>query len=225
MKLNADLDLRVVLHTPDIAWVASPAHGVNRRMLDRIGDEVAVATTIVQYLPQTQFHSHVHGGGEEILVLAGQFSDEYGDYPAGTYLRNPPGSAHTPRPEEGCTIFVKLRQFLAGDTQRLRIDSRSATWVSGATPGVALLPLHEHGGILTLLQRWSPHTALPARLHPHGLELFVIEGCLHDELGRYPAGTWLRSPRGSTQTPFTLAEGALVYVKTGHIGAPFFPGS
>ena len=225
MKLNADLDLRVVLHTPDIAWVASPAHGVNRRMLDRIGDEVAVATTIVQYLPQTMFHSHVHGGGEEILVLAGQFSDEHGHYPAGTYLRNPPGSAHTPRPEAGCTIFVKLRQFLAGDNQSVHINPDSATWVPGVMPGVALLPLHEHGGIETVLQRWAPHTAQPAAVQAGGLELVVIEGCLHDSLGRYPAGTWLRNPRGSTHTPFTLDEGALVYVKTGHIGADFFPGS
>ena len=225
MKLNADLDLRVVLHTPDLPWVASPANGVNRRMLDRIGAEVAIATTIVQYLPQTQFHAHTHGGGEEILVLAGQFSDEYGDYPAGTYLRNPPGSAHTPRPEAGCTIFVKLRQFQVGDTQAVRIDSRSATWHPGATPGVAVLPLHQHGDIVTQLQRWAPHTAQPAQRFAGGLELFVVEGCLQDEAGRYPAGTWLRIPRGGTQTPFTAEEGALLYVKTGHIGASFLPGT
>src|SRR5215470_18081295 len=101
MDLNADFSRRVAVHTVRQAWVPSPMAGVERRMLDRIGDEVARATSIVRYAPASHFSRHVHGGGEEFLVLDGVFQDEHGDYPAGAYVRNPPTSAHTPRSEAG----------------------------------------------------------------------------------------------------------------------------
>jgi hypothetical protein len=65
--------------------------GVERMMLDRIGDEVARATSLVRYAPNSTFSPHVHGGGEEFFVLEGEFGDEHRTYPAGTYVRNPIG--------------------------------------------------------------------------------------------------------------------------------------
>ncbi|HEY9690016.1 MAG TPA: cupin domain-containing protein, partial [Coleofasciculaceae cyanobacterium] len=112
MKLHADLNQRIAIDTNELPWIDSPTPGVQRRMLDRDGDEVARATSIVRYGPGSAFPTHTHGGGEEFLVLEGVFSDESGDYPAGTYVRNPIGSAHAPRSEEGCTIFVKLWQMV-----------------------------------------------------------------------------------------------------------------
>lgn len=67
----------------------------------------ARATSLVRYQPGSHFSAHEHGGGEEILVLDGVFEDEHGYYPAGSYLRNPPGSRHTPGSTEGCVIFVR----------------------------------------------------------------------------------------------------------------------
>src|SRR5487761_2409392 len=122
MDFNSDFDQRVVLHASDAAWSASPLPGVERRMLDRVGGEVARATSVVRYAAGSRFDRHVHGGGEEILVLEGVFSDEHGDYPAGVYLRNPPGSSHAPYSRDGCTLFVKLWQFAADDTEPVRID-------------------------------------------------------------------------------------------------------
>ena len=83
-NLNEDFTQRVVSHAADAEWLPSPLPGVERRMLDRVGGEVARATSIVRYLPGARFARHVHGGGEEILVLEGVFFDERGDYPAGT---------------------------------------------------------------------------------------------------------------------------------------------
>jgi len=107
MRLNADFRQRVLVHAAELPWVASPVTGVERRMLDRIGEEVARATSLVRYAPGSRFSRHVHGGGEEFLVLEGVFQDEHGDYPAGSYVRNPPHSAHTPASAGGCVIFVK----------------------------------------------------------------------------------------------------------------------
>ena len=190
-------------------------------MLDRVGGEVAQATSIVRYAAGSRFDRHAHGGGEEILVLEGVLSDEHGNYPAGTYLRNPPGTSHAPFSRDGCTLFVKLWQFLPGDTQPLRIDTSTAAWQPGPGPGLSTMPLHEYGGISTALMRWAPNTRFETRSHPGGEEILVLEGVLHDENGAYPAGTWLRSPRGSRHTPYTGPEGALVYVKDGAIDAQF----
>ena len=221
MDLNSDFDQRVVQTQQEAAWIASPQPGVDRRMLDRVGGEVARATSIVRYAAGSRFDRHVHDGGEEIFVLQGVFSDERGDYPAGTYLRNPPGSAHAPFSRDGCILFVKLRQFLPGDTKSVKIDTTTAAWYPGQVAGLLLMPLHEHAGVSTALMRWAPQTQCKRHAHHGGEEMLVLAGVFEDEAGRYAAGTWLRNPRGSRHTTRTGTEGAMLYVKTGAIGASF----
>ncbi len=219
MNLNDDFSLRIVAPAADAVWTPSPLPGVERRMLDRVGDEVARATSLVRYAPGSRFDRHVHGGGEEILVLEGVFSDETGDHPAGTYLRHPPGSSHAPSSREGCLLFVKLQQFDPADTRSVRIDTRSAPWRRGLVPGLEVMPLHSHDGVDTALVRWAPKTRFNPHTHPGGEEILVLDGVFNDEGGAYAAGTWLRSPRWSRHTPYTGPEGALIYVKVGHLGA------
>lgn len=221
MNLNSDFTVRVVQHAADAAWTPSPLPGVDRRMLDRVGDEVARATSIVRYAAGSHFDRHVHHGGEEILVLDGVFSDESGDFPAGTYLRNPPGTSHAPFSREGCTLFVKLWQFAADDLTPVRIATLTAAWRPGLVPGLSVMPLHEYDGVSTALVRWAPDTRFDMHVHPGGEEILVLEGVFRDEDGEYPAGTWLRNPRWSRHTPSSGPEGALIYVKVGAIDAPF----
>lgn len=221
MNLNDDFTLRIVDHAAEAVWQPSPLPGVDRRMLDRVGEEVARATSVVRYAPGSQFAAHQHGGGEEILVLEGVFSDDSGDHPAGTYLRNPPGSAHAPFSREGCVLFVKLWQFAADDTTPVRLDTRHQPWRPGLVAGLSVMPLHEHDGVSTALVRWAPHTRFQPHRHPGGEEILVLDGVFSDEWGDYPRHTWLRSPRWSQHAPFTGPEGALIYVKVGHLGAEF----
>ena len=96
MEINADFTQTATADTKAMDWVPSSLAGVERKMLDRIGDEVARATSIVRYAPGNSFSPHSHAMGEEFLVLEGVFEDEHGKYPAGTYVRNPWGTAHTP---------------------------------------------------------------------------------------------------------------------------------
>ncbi|MFY9137062.1 cupin domain-containing protein [Zwartia sp.] len=220
MSINADFKQRVVIDTRRVSWQPSPVEGVDRVPLDRIGEEVARASSIVRYAPGSSFTPHLHGAGEEILVLDGTFSDEHGDYPAGTYLRNPPDSSHSPRSENGCTLFVKLRQFHPRDTATVRVDTTTANWYPGLVRGLAVMPLHEFEGVGTALVRWAPNTVFNPHVHPGGEEIFVLEGVFHDEHGSYSAGSWIRSPRYSKHAPFTKEEGALIYVKTGHLDYP-----
>lgn len=216
MRINADFSQRVVIRPEDHDWVTSPANGVERMMLDRIGEEVARATTLVRFAPGSYFDAHTHGGGEEFFVLEGVFSDETGDYPAGTYVRNPIGTAHKPHTEWGCTIFVKLHQFDAEDQAQFHVDTRAAAFGPGVHPGLSVLPLHSVAGENVALVRWAPGTEFTRHRHWGGEEILVLEGRFQDEHGDYPAGTWIRSPHMSEHTPFS-EDGCLIYVKTGHL--------
>ncbi|WP_210395440.1 cupin domain-containing protein [Motiliproteus sediminis] len=218
MMLHADLSRRVVVTPADYCWVDSPVAGVERMMLDRIGDEVGRASSLVRYAPNSEFPSHRHGGGEEILVLEGVFGDEQGRYPAGTYLRNPVGSEHSPVVgAEGATIFVKLHQFDPADERQVVLDTASAGWSAGLVEGLSVLPLHQYQAEQVALVRWAPFTRFQPHAHYGGEEILVLEGRFCDEHGEYPAGSWIRNPHMSRHTPFTRAEGALIYVKVGHL--------
>lgn len=219
MQINADFSARVVMLPGQQQFVPSPLPGVSRVMLDRAGDEVARATSLVRYAAGSGYSSHRHDGGEEILVLDGIFSDEHGHYPAGSYLRNPPGSNHQPYSEQGCLLLVKLWQFAADDHTKLVIDTNNRGWLPGLVPGLSVLPLHEHNGVNTALVRWAANTQFNRHTHPGGEEILVLDGVFRDEFAEYPKGTWLRNPRYSSHTPFTGETGALIYVKTGHLGA------
>lgn len=221
MNLNDDFDVRVCSLAEAAVWQPSPLPGVDRRLLDRVGGEVARATSVVRYAPGSRFDAHTHGGGEEILVLEGVFSDETGDHPAGTYLRNPPGSRHAPFSVQGCVLLVKLWQFAADDLTPVRINTLTTLWRQGLVPGLTVMPLHEHDGVSTALVRWAPNTQFNPHRHPGGEEIFVLDGVFRDEHGTYPRHSWLRNPRWSQHTPFTGPEGALIVVKVGHLGATF----
>jgi anti-sigma factor ChrR (cupin superfamily) len=192
--------------------------GVERMMLDRIGDEVARATSLVRYAPNSTFSPHVHDGGEEFFVLEGEFGDEHQTYPPGSYVRNPIGTSHSPRVgAEGCLIFVKLHQFDAEDSTPVVIDTRTAKLPTETVPGLEVMLLHEFRDERVVLIRWEPNTPFNEHTHQGGEEVFVIEGSFSDEHGDYPAGSWVRYPDQSSHTAFTRDEGALLYIKTGHL--------
>lgn len=204
-----------MLNHLDLPWTGSPEPGVKRRLLERVGAEVARATSIVRYEPGARFPAHAHDLGEEIFVLDGIFSDETGDYPAGTYIMNPPGSAHAPFSEFGCTLFVKLRHLGPEQTEREVVDTNVAPWLQGLVPGLHVMPLMRQGTGSTLV-RWAPQTYFSAHRHYGGEEIFVVSGVFEDEHGIYPQGSWIRSPHMSLHQPFSK-EGCTIFVKTGHL--------
>lgn len=220
MKINANLSKRALMYSQSLAWVDSPMAGVQRRMLERDGGEMAFrATTVVRYQAGACFSPHSHDLGEEFLVLDGVFSDESGDYGRGMYVRNPPGSRHQPFTREGCTIFVKLRQFAPHDRHVVRVDTLRAAWLPTAHEGVWIMPLYrrdEHDAEYVFLLKWSADADIEPHQHPGGEEVFVLQGSFADEHATYPQGAWLRNPAGSHHRPYTR-EGCVMYVKTGHL--------
>lgn len=218
MLVNADFSLRVVIATDALPWVPSPQRGVERRLLDRIGDEVARATSLVRYAAASEFPLHVHALGEEFLVLDGVFSDDDGDYGPGTYVRNPPGSRHAPRTAGGCTILVKLRQMALSEHRRIVVDTASARWERGERAGHACQQLYADASERVSLERLDPGVALASAACTGGEEVFVLDGELADERGVYARGTWLRNPPG-TRRALRSGPGATFWAKRGHLVA------
>jgi len=81
------------------------------------------------------------------------------------------------------------------------------------------MPLHMHNGANSMLVRWLAPVTFRPKLDPLGEEVLVINGTLADELGNYPAGSWIRNPVASWQAWGGLA-GTVIYYKNGHLEQP-----
>lgn len=213
--LNMDFTRMVILDTNAMAWVPSPQAGVWRKPLAREEAERGHATSIVRYDPGASFRSHDHPLGEEILVLSGTFSDASGDFHAGTYFRNPLGHVHAPWSKDGCEILVKLHQFQTDDTARIAVTTAQGNWQT-LDHGIKVQLLHEHRNERVALVRLPAQAPGIPHLHPGGEEIYVLEGCIKDEHGLHPAGTWLRLPPGSSHCPAAVTD-ALLWIKSGHL--------
>lgn len=214
MEINADFNKPVVVDTNKLEWRPSPIQGVERRMLDRIGGEVARATSIVRYAPNSSFSSHTHNGGEEFIVLDGVFKDEHGDYPTGTYVRNPPTTSHTPGSANGCTIFVKLWQFDMADRTQLRKDMDAE--LGDSVKGVATAYLHNDDHESVTYSKLEAGATLTSDA-TGGIEMLVIDGSITVDGGVLGKHAWLRFPEGQSLSALAGNDGAKVWLKTGHL--------
>ncbi len=217
MNVNADFSLRVLLHADSIEWEDSPMPGVDRRRLDRVDAESDRVTTIVRYAPESHFSSHVHTGGEEFIVLEGVFEDDYGDWPAGSYIRNPPQSKHTPGSKPGCIIFVKLCQFHPDDRTFVHADMNKL----GAIPhrdrvGVSVSPLYKDNLEDVRLEHWEPNADVEVDA-TGGAEFFVLEGGFDEGGESLQKHSWLRVPVNTLVNAKAGTSGAKVWIKTGHL--------
>ena len=214
-SINGDLSIRATVDTARMQWAPSPSRSVWRKRVHLVGPpECGQVTSVVRYEPHSSFPTHDHPGGEEIFVLDGIFSDEQGDWPAGTFLLNPEGFRHTPFSEVGCVIFVKLRQFAGRERAHVVVATHELDWMQSPIPAVSEKRLYEQPGFSdqVVLERWSPDADLGMRTYPQGAEMFVLDGEFADEAGRYASGCWLRFPAGSAHRPHTT-RGCTLYVK------------
>lgn len=213
MLVNADFTRPAIVTPSRYQWVASPSSGVERVMLDRVGGEIARATSLVRYAPQSSFPAHRHPGGEEILVLSGTFSEDDEHFPAGWYLRNPPGSVHQPASLEGATIFVKLMQMSPTETASVRIDTQDrANWRNDS--GRDICPLFSNDTEDVSLQHLLPGTPVFSGPVPSA-ELLLIDGALWSGDRDLESGTWMRLPAGAYPEIVAGAQGATFYLKVG----------
>lgn len=212
MRLNDDFSRPVIVHAARQEWMPSPAPGVDRRMLFRIGEEVARATSIVRYAAGSAFPRHTHGGGEEIMVLDGVFQDEHGDYPAGSYFRNPPGTSHIPASREGCTIFVRLWQFRAGDGVQIVRRPGEGDEIEPRSGAVSARLLFDDGHEQVHVEEWRADSEVTVQ-NGRGLELLVLSGECAANGERLERHSWGRLPAGTAFSATAGPEGTRVWIK------------
>ena len=218
MRINDDLSKPVIVHGAKLDWVPSPSGGVDRRMLFRVGGEVARATSVVRYAPGSAFPRHTHGGGEEIFVLDGTFQDEHGDYPAGSYFRNPPGTSHVPAAKNGCTIFVRLWQYRDGDQTQIVRQPGEGEQVEPHAGASAATVLFDDGHEEVRLEDWKASETVTIA-NARGLEFFVLSGrvIINGETlepqswGRLPAGVGLTATVGPASARLWLKDAPLLH--------------
>ncbi len=213
MLLNNDLSKRARVHAARLDWVASPTAGVERRMLFRIGDEKARASSIVRYAKGSRFPRHTHPGGEEFLVLEGTFEDESGEYPAGAYVRNPPGTAHAPGSTDGCIIFVKLWQFRRDDLQPVARRPGEGRHQEPDWGQVSSIILFEDAYEQVRIDEWAARASINIP-NARGLELLVLSGGITEggeELSRW---SWLRLPPGEALHARAGESGVRAWIKS-----------
>lgn len=210
---------RLAIAPGTLRWEDGSAPGVQRMVLDASGRGDGRLTAFMRFAPGAHCDEHEHAGGEEILVLAGALADERGRHRAGTYLRNGPGSRHSPASPEGCTIFIKLRQFTRGDIGSSLVDTSRMRWSRGRTAQTSVMPLHAFGDERTRLVHWRAGIGGAPIRHPGGTEILVLDGEFADEHGLYGPGAWLRLPPGRWHRPRAGRRGVLAWVKSGHLHA------
>ena len=221
--VHADLEQPARVHGADPPWQGAPQQGVQRRRLELAGPAQSPRlTTLVRFAPGARFPPHRHDGGEEYLVLAGTFEGENGAYPAGSYVRNPPGTRHHPGTRDGCTLFVKLRQFAPGDHRPVTALDAFRPGASGLEPTPGQRSLHQHGTEQVLVYTLAAGSALATGPAPAGVELLVLTGELKDQHGLLSPGSWLRLPPGSALS-LEAHTPAQVWLKEGHLGPDRFP--
>lgn len=217
MDVNADFSKRVLLHADDIQWEDTPMPGVHRRRLDRMDNGDDRVTTIVRYARDSRFSSHVHTGGEEFIVLEGVFEDDYGEWPVGSYVRNPPQSSHTPGSAPGCTIFVKLCQFQPEDRTFVHANLNKLGMVEDRhRSGVAVSPLYKDGYEDVRVENWQANKTVSVNAEG-GAELFVLSGGFTDQTEILRKHSWLRVPVGHSLDVQAGEDGCRVWIKSGHL--------
>ncbi|CED60612.1 Putative uncharacterized protein [Moritella viscosa] len=217
MNINSDLTQPAKVFFNESTWLPSPLKGVSRKMLERDGAEFAATpTTLVTYDADSYFTNHVHTGGEEFLVLQGVFADEHGDYPVGTYKRNPVGTEHAPIVKDGCMIIVKLGQFQDGDTQDVEIRTTNQAFIQdeGRT-AVQYKALHTFKQETVRLERWT-HDSSISLDNTGGIEVLVVNGEFSHQGNIYRQFDWLRLPVGEMLDATTTSNNCTVWIKTGH---------
>ncbi len=217
MRINADFSKPALVIAQESDWISSPESGVDRIMLDRIGDEVARATSIVRYASGSSFSRHEHAKGEEFLVLDGVFSDNHGDYPAGFYVRNPPGTGHAPFSKDGCRILVKLRQFDPQDLTPVVIDTcDQRLWQHDDDANTRYLPLYEFDTERVGMVWIASGSTYPVLSDPGGTEIFIVSGSMRYGDEQLPAESWLRFPAARAAELRASAD-TVLWMKRGHL--------
>jgi anti-sigma factor ChrR (cupin superfamily) len=107
-QCDAEETESVCIETDKVAWL----EGEGKFQIKPLHDFDHESVALIKCPANTKFSPHQHFGGEEVYVLSGVMMDEYGSYPAGTWIRSPHNSEHCPYVEVETVIWIKTGHLL-----------------------------------------------------------------------------------------------------------------
>jgi hypothetical protein len=200
--------------TNSLEWQAL-LPGVERRLIASPTTLDNCETSLLRVAAGADLKSITESADLEIVLLGGQLMISGEPMGAGDYARLPRQAPKTLGTPSGCTLFLKAGEFSGGDEQVILLHPAETPWQAGHG-NLRVKGLHEHLGHHSALVRWPAGERFVPHQHFGGEEILVLSGTFEDEHGRYPQGTWMQSPHGSSHHPFVREE-TLIFVKTGHL--------
>lgn len=204
--MNSDYEKKVFIDTNDLSWENQEQRGVYKKILSCKESE---ETSLIKFEPDTTLNSKGKINSVEIFVLEGVYTNQFGDFEKGTYMYLPQEDEGKVQSKTGCVIFRKTNHF--DDAQDIIVDTTSTQWQPGQG-NLQVMPLGSQGALV----KWPKDERFVPHRHWGGEEIFVLDGIFMDEHGKYPKGSWVRSPHMSEHYPF-VEEETIIFVKTGHL--------
>ena len=213
-RLRMQPEEHLKIETAAAAWTASGTPGLERMQL-AAGSADRHESSLVRLAPGARLPDSPRGWGIELVVLEGTLELPEGALGAEGYSRRPPAHVDSGSTPAGCTLFLRTGPFAANDLEFVHFRTGELPWLPGQG-GLRVKPLHSFEGENTALVHWPAGERFVPHQHWGGEEILVLSGTFEDEHGRYPRGTWLRSPHRSAHRPFAREE-TVIFVKTGHL--------
>ena len=217
MHINYDIDKKIVVHADRANWRRDPSGMMDLLYLDLVDSEKSVATMLMRLRKRALLPVETLNGGKELLVLEGDFQDERGNYPVGSYMRFPPGSRQEPYSDNGGLLFAKTWQFSPRDRAHVNIDAYSQYRLAPRKrPGVQIQHLFGDNREDVRIEHWDANHRIVLN-QCNGLEVFVLSGGFFEPSTVYKKHSWLRLPPNQPLRAIVGDKGARVFIKEGHL--------
>ena len=204
--MNSDYEKKVSIESDELDWKEYTPSNSYIKLFSKKDDE---ETSIIKIEKNSYLSKKDLVNSVEIFVLDGVYTNEFGSFEKGTYLKLPKENEKYINSENGCIVFRKINY--SHNDEKIVIDTNKSEWLQGHG-NLSVIPLAEQ----TALVKWPNGEVFMPHKHWGGEEILVLSGTFIDEHGSYPKGTWIRSPHLSEHYP-RVEEETVIFVKTGHL--------
>ena len=207
MNINTDYDTAIAIEESTLAWQKDDELKVLKKIFSKDGDK---ETALIQIDKDSEYLKSTKINSVEVFVLEGVYTNEYGDFESGTYLKFTKEQESKIKTSSSCEVFKKINYEQIRD-EDVVVKMSESYWSQGQG-NLRVMGLSEN----TALVLWPQNERFIEHSHWGGEEIFVLKGTFIDEHGRYSVGTWLRNPHLSKHYPYVEDE-TIILVKTGHM--------
>lgn len=204
--MNNDYKQRVSIDSQKLNWEEDRTLNIFKKVLSQSDTK---QTALIKIDKNSTLSNSNKINSVEIYVLEGKYTNEFGTYPQGTYLKLPKEQESLVSSPDSCTIYCKANYYETHEQSI--VDTKNTSWSAGYG-NLQVMGLSDQ----TALVKWPKDERFIPHSHWGGEEILVLSGVFMDEFGKYEVGNWTRSPHQSKHFPYVEDE-TVILVKTGHL--------